>query len=127
MTTYKTRLLSSDIDFLRGRRILDSDSLYRAVRKAKRGFIRAWYFIHLDHWPIVDKSEFCLCRDFIRANDGTDSVNAELFDLSLAHNILCVNVDALLDMSVYVVPSSDGQTNIDADVIEMVAGENWWR
>ena len=123
MTTYKTRLLSKSLDFLRGRRILDSDSLYREVRKAKRGLIRAWYFIHLDHWPIVDRREFCLCRDFSRANDGTDSVSAELFDLSLTHNILGVKVDVWLDMYIYVVPSHDGQTNIDADVIEFILNQ----
>ena len=127
MTTYKTRLTTRDIDFLRGRRILDSDSLCKAVRKARRAFIRAWYFIHLDHWPYVNRSEFCLCRDFNRTDDGPERVNGELFDLSLAHNILCVNVDVWLDMVVYVVPSHDGQTNIDADVIEMVAGEDLWR
>ena len=127
MTVYRTNLLGWGIDLLRGRRILDSDSLYKSIRKERNGFIRAWYFVHLDHWPNVDRSRFCLCKDFNLTDDGVEGVAAELFDLSLAHNILCVKVDAWRDMSVFVVPSQDGQTNIDADVVEMVAGENYWR
>ena len=117
---YKTRLFHFDQERLRGCRIPDAEMVKRRIRAL--GSTRGLYVYAIDSrdaWRHVEAGD-AMVAYVISIGDGTGAMNT-LFDISLTHSILTVSCSLSYDLVIYAVRPPDGQSNIDADIVEMVA------
>ena len=117
---YKTRLYHFDQERLRGCRIPDAEMVKRRIRTL--GSTRRLYVYAIDSseaWRHVEVGDELVVY-VISIGDGTGTMNT-LFDLSLTHSILSFYRTPDNDLVIYAARPPDGQSNIDADVVEMLA------
>ena len=118
---YNAHLFHSDRERMRGCRIPSAEMVKRRIRSMVSGsrmlFVyaidssRAWL-----HVEVGDKVTIYVI------GDAEGAMNT-MFDISLTHSILAVSRSISNDLMIYAVRPPDGQSNIDADVVEMVAGK----
>ena len=117
---YKTRLFHFDQERLRGCRIPDAEMVKRRIWTL--GSTRRLYVYAIDSseaWRHVEVGDEVVVY-VVSIGDGTGVMNT-LFDLSLTHSILSFYRSPDGDLGIYAVRPPDGQSNIDADVVEMLA------
>jgi hypothetical protein len=117
---YKTRLFYFDQERLRGCRIPDVEMVKRRIRSL--GMTRMLFVYAIDSteaWRHVEAGDEVVAY-VISIGDGIGAMNT-LFDISLTHSILTMYRSPSDDLVIYAARPPDGQSNIDADVVEMVA------
>ena len=117
---YKTHLFHFDQERLRGCRIPDSEMVKRRI--SSLGMTRMLFVYARDSseaWRHAEAGDAVVAY-VISIGDGTGAMNT-LFDISLTHSILTVSRSLSYDLVIYAVRPPDGQSNIDADVVEMLA------
>ena len=117
---YKTHLFHFDQERLRGCRIPDAERVKRRIRTL--GSTRRLYVYAIDSseaWRHVEVGDEVVVY-VVSIGDGTGTMNT-LFDLSLTHSILSFYRSPDDALGIYAVRPPDGQSNIDADVVEMLA------
>jgi hypothetical protein len=117
---YKTRLFHFDQERLRGRRIPDAEMVKRRI--SSLGMTRMLFVYAIDSsraWLHVEAGDEVMVY-VVSDGDGTGAMNT-MFDLSLTHSILSFYRTPDNDLGIYAVRPPDGQSNIDADIVEMVA------
>ena len=117
---YKTYLFHFDQERLRGCRIPDAEMVKRRIMSL--GMTRMLFVYAIDSsraWLHVEAGDEVMVY-VVSDGDGTGAMNT-MFDLSLTHSILSFYCTPDNDLGIYAVRPPDGQSNIDADVVEMVA------
>ena len=117
---YRTRLFNFDQERLRGCRIPDAETVKSRIRSLGMTRMMIVYAIDSsDAWQHAEAGDVVVAY-VVYFGDGTGAMNT-LFDISLTHSILTVSSSPSRDLVIYAVRPPDGQTNIDADIVEMVA------
>ena len=118
---YKTRLFHSDQERLRGCRIPSAEMVKRRIRTL--GYTRQLVLYAIDSsraWCHVEAGDVVTIY-VVSVGDKAGAMNT-MFDVSLTHSILTMlHTTPSDDLLIYAVRPPDGQTNIDADVVEMLA------
>ena len=117
---YKTRLYHFDQERLRGCRIPDAEMVKRRIRSL--GMTRMLFVYAIDSsgaWQHAEAGDEVVAY-VISIGDGTGAMNT-MFDISLTHSILTMYCSPSDDLVIYAARPPDGQSNIDADVVEMLA------
>lgn len=117
---YRTRLLHADLERLRGCRIPSAEMVKRRIRTL--GYTRQLVLYAIDSsraWLHVKAGDEVTIY-VVSIGDKAGAMNT-MFDVSLTHSILTMFPTPSDDLLIYAVRPPDGQTNIDADVVEMLA------
>lgn len=118
---YKTRLFYFDQERLRGCRIPDAEMVKRRIRSMD-GSTRVLFVYAIDSsraWMHVEAGD----RVTIYVIGDAEGAMNTMFDISMTHSILAMSRSLTNDLMIYAVRPPDGQSNIDADVVEMLAGK----